>query len=99
MCGEGPPSIWNELLSKPSRIEAEPGEGKSDGGVRLVTSPQTSPQRLVVVSPDDIFPKGEARRAAPFPFELVVSRYILVSGIAVALLSLLIAVSLWLLHG
>jgi len=90
---EGAGDFWNQALTQPHKIEAEPPPQSEP------SQPIALPQRIahrVEVDPEDIFPKAPAR-VRPFSFELIVSRYMLMSGVVVAVVALLLALSLaWL---
>lgn len=76
-------------MSKPRQIEAAPPQGREDA------RPPAPPQRLVhqvVVDPEEIYPK-ETGRQGPFSFEVIVSRYILLSAVAVLTIVLLLVLS------
>lgn len=79
-------------MSKPSQIEIEAPQDPPP----TRRSPVARPVRQVVVDPEDIFPKPPTRRAS-FPLEVVVSRYLLLSGVIVATLVALLTLSefLW----
>lgn len=77
-------------MSEPSQIEARPPRQGREGA-----GPARLPQRLVrrvEVSPEDIYPKDSGRRRL-FSFELIVSRYILFSAVAVVTLMVLLVLS------
>ena len=68
-------------MSKPDQVEVEPLAEESGEPARL-PRPRV---RRVVADPEEIYPKAVVRRSR-FSFDLIVSRYVLLSGAAVVAL-------------